>query len=454
MSKKEFAAPSLGRAPTRGISKDRGIKAKPSMKFVLACYGTRGDAEPGVALGRELLRRGHEVCMAVSPDLIGFTESAGLAAIAYGPDSQTALARDFGANVSKDFPHDVWRINDLLRLWHEYWEFLTQCWLEMTTTLTTLAKGADLLITGMLFEDGAANVAECYGIPLATLHYFPQRANGQLSTLLPSPLGRSAMTALWWMSRGVFGRLENAQRRQLGLPRATGPAQRRITERGALEIQAYEQVCFPGLATEWARWDSQRPFVGALTLELPTDADDEVASWIAAGTPPIFFGFGSEAMESPADALAMVSAACAELGERALIGSGASNFSGVPHPEHVKVLGSVNHAATFPTCRAVVHHGGAGTTAAGLRAGVPSLILWAAPERAMWGAALKRLKVGTSRRFSSTTQQSLVVDLRQILAPLYVARSRDIATRMTKSAESVRATADLMENLARFNRGG
>ena len=57
-----------------------------AMKFVLAFYGTRGDVEPGVAVGRELLRRGHDVRMAVPPDLVGFAEAAGLAAVAYGPD--------------------------------------------------------------------------------------------------------------------------------------------------------------------------------------------------------------------------------------------------------------------------------------------------------------------------------------------------------------------------------
>jgi UDP:flavonoid glycosyltransferase YjiC (YdhE family) len=150
----------------------------------------------------------------------------------------------------------------------------------------------------------------------------------------------------------------------------------------------------------------------------------------------------------------MIGAACAQLGERALVCAGWSDFSDVPHFEHVKVVGAVNFAAIFPTCRAVVHHGGTGTTAAGLRAGVPTLILWTAPGQSLWGAAVKRLKVGTSRRFSSTTRESLVADLRTILAPDYVVRAREIAGRMTKPAESVAAAADLLEEKARLGRVG
>ena len=63
-------------------------------------------------------------------------------------------------------------------------------------------------------------------------------------------------------------------------------------------------------------WQGHRPFVGPLTMELTTDVDDEVTSWIAAGTPPIFFGFGSFAVESPAATVEMISAACAEFRER------------------------------------------------------------------------------------------------------------------------------------------
>ena len=167
-----------------------------------------------------------------------------------------------------------------------------------------------------------------------------------------------------------------------------------------------------------------------------------------------FFGFGSMPVDSPADTLAMISAACAQLGERALVCSGSSDFSNVPQFDHVKVVGAVNHAAIFPVCRAVVHHGGAGTTAAGLRAGVPTLILPTFLDQTIWGARIKRLSVGTARRFSSTTRESLVADLRRILDPQCVARAREIATRMTKPAESVAAAADRVEDFARLRRVG
>jgi UDP:flavonoid glycosyltransferase YjiC (YdhE family) len=256
------------------------------------------------------------------------------------------------------------------------------------------------------------------------------------------------MTLYDWLGWRLTKEAEDAQRRELGLPRATGPSPRRIAERGSLEIQAYDDICFPGLAAEWAKCGGRRPFVGALTMELTTDADDEVASWIAAGTPPICFASGSIPVESPADTVEMISTACAQLGKRALVCAGGTDFSGIQISDNVKVVGVVNYAAVFPACRAIVHHGGSGTTAASLRAGVPALILWTVGDQPFWGNQLKRLKVGTARRVSTTTRESLVEDLRQILAPEYAANAREIATRMTKPAESVAKAADLMERSA------
>jgi UDP:flavonoid glycosyltransferase YjiC (YdhE family) len=420
------------------------------MKFVLASYGTRGDIEPGIALGRELLRRGHDVCMAVPPDLVGFVESAGLTAVGYGQDTHAWL--DAHRNFWTAFLRSFWKIWEPIRLVREVWELAVECWEKVNVTLLSVSEGADLLLTGMGYQEPAANVAEYHDLPMVTLHYFPARPNGQLARPLPARLGRSAMAVLDWVQWRLLKRVEDAQRRELGLTKATSPSSRRIAQRGSLEIQAYEEFCFPGLADEWAKWGDRRPFVGGLTVGFPTDADDEVASWIAAGTPPIYFGFGSMPVKAAAETVAMISAACAQLGERALICAGWSDFGDVAQCDTVKVVGAVNHAAIFPTCRAVVHHGGAGTTAASLRAGVPTLVLSMLGDQPIWGAAVKRLRVGTTRRFSTTTEDSLAADLRQILAPEYADRAREIATRMTKPAESVSNTADLVEGFARSGR--
>ena len=422
----------------------------PSMKFVLATWGSRGDIEPTAAVGRELVRRGHDVSMAVPPDLVEFTKAAVPATVGFGPNSRSIL--DAHRDYWTCFFSSPWRLGQMARARREISGPLFQGWQDMSATLMSLADGADLVFTGINFEDAAANVAEYYDIPLATLHYFPLRPNALVLPFLPARLGRAAVRAFWWMSWRGTKKVEDIQRRELGLPRATRSAPRRITERGSLEIQAYDAACFPGLAAEWAQRGDQRPFVGTLTLELATETDDEVAAWIAAGTPPIFFGFGSIPVESPADTIAMIDAACARLGERALVGAAGTDFSAAPHSERVKVVGLMNYGTVFPSCRAVVHHGGSSTTPIAMRAGVPQLILFWDLVHAIYGAAVKRLEVGTARRFSTVSEESLVSDLRAILAPEYVNRARELATRITEPATSAAAAADCLEDFARRKR--
>jgi len=416
------------------------------MRCVLAFYGTRGDVEPGVAVARELACRHHDVCMAVPPDLTGWVKSLGLAAVDYGPNTGEWLenTRDFWAYLFRNF----WRFGDVRRFLRESREPGKRAWATMSATLASLTADADVLVTGMGYQELAADVAEYRHIRLATVLWFPIRVNGRLLGGLPAPLIRSAMRAYEWLVWLGVRKVSNAGRRELGLPTTAVPAPRRIAERGSLEIQAYDEVCFPGLAREWAAWGRQRPFIGSLTLELSTADDQEVAAWIAAGTPPICFGFGSIPVASPDAMLAMIAAACDHLGERALVCAGWSDFVDVPRYDHVKVVNAVNYATVFPACRAVVHHGGAGTTAASLRAGVPTLILWMADVQVVWGSVIKQLKVGTARRFTSTTTQTLISDLRTILGPQYQARARQIAARTTLPAASAVSAADLLEEFA------
>ncbi len=393
------------------------------MKVVVVGYGSRGDVEPSVAVGRELLRRGHDVLVAVPPNMLGFVESVGLTAVAYGPDSREEM------NPASDLFRDLTtKMDDTVNVVTQVVEHVTQVKSDKSATLKSLAQGADLLVAGFNEQGLAGNVAEYHGIPVVALHLFPSRI---LSSQLMFPV--------------ITKQTDDAQRHALGLPEEPGPSARE-----PLEIQAYDELCLPGPTAEWVDPGGRRPFVGALTLELPTDVDDEVLSWISAGTPPIYFGFGSTPIPSPAETAAVISAACSQLGERALICGGPNDFRHMPHLDNLKVVGAVNHAAIFPLCRAIVHHGGAGTTAAAMRAGIPELVLCFWLDQPMWAAAVERLKVGSAREFSASTLDSLVADLRSVLSPQCLARASEVAAQMTKPADSVASAAQLVEETARL----
>jgi vancomycin aglycone glucosyltransferase len=382
------------------------------MKFVLAAYGSRGDVEPCAVVGRELRRRGHDVRIAVPPNMVAFAESVGLGVMAYGPDSHAQL------NTAADF--FVGNMNNLYAALPEVVERVTKVWVDKGTALASLAEGADLLVTGMNEQRLAANIAEHQDIPLVALHSFPSRfqPSGQLNSQLVKVS-------------------EEPLRRALGLPEAPEPAP------PLMEIQAYDERCLPGQPDEWA--EPGKPFVGALTLESPTDADDAVLSWIGEGTAPVYFGMGSTPISPPAEIVEMIVAACAQLNQRLLICTGPNDLSEFDRFDHVKLVSAVNHAAILPGCQAAVHHGGAGTTAAAMRAGVPSLILWLWLDQPVWGAGVQQLKIGTAQRFSDVNQQSLTDGLRWILTPEYLARARNIAAEMISPHESASSAADFVE---------
>ena len=360
------------------------------------------------------------MAVTVPREMRAYVESAGLVSVPYGRDWQELLSDE---DFTRMLQNPVIAIPQAV-------EYVTQVVAEKNTTLVSLTDGADLLVAGMTEQVPSANVAEYRGIPLAALHFFP-------SLILQSGSAEGATTT----------HADRVQRQALGLPDEPQAGAR------PLEIQAYEELCVPALAAQWATED-RRPFVGALTLQLPTGTDDEVLSWIAAGPPPVYFGFGSTPIETPADTIAVIGAACSRVGARALISMGANEFGDVASAEHVKVVREVNHAAVFPACCAVVHHGGAGTTASGLRAGTPALILWNGLDQPMWAEAVGYLEVGFGRRFTDSTLDSLTADLDRILSPDYAARARELARKMSTPAESLTRAADLLEEAARGRTGG
>src|SRR6476469_8194194 len=113
------------------------------MKFVVAGYGGRGDVEPCAAAALELLRRGHDVHMAVPPNMLGFIESAGLGGVAYGPDSREEM--NPGSELVRNIAP---RMDNPLSVVPEVVEHVTQVKVQKGATLAELANGADLVVAG------------------------------------------------------------------------------------------------------------------------------------------------------------------------------------------------------------------------------------------------------------------------------------------------------------------
>ena len=118
-------------------------------------------------------------------------------------------------------------------------------------------------------------------------------------------------------------------------------------------------------------------------------------------------------------------------------------------PDHLKIVGAVNYAKVFAASKAVVHHGGSGTTASSLRAQGAHIDPVELRGSALLGKPAQPAEDRGARRFSKTTSKTLVADLRRILAPDYGSRAREFATRMTPPAKALPRPPTFFESAAK-----
>lgn len=415
------------------------------MRFAFALMGSRGDVQPALPVALELRRRGHEVAVGVAPNLVPLAARLGLDPVAVGLDSGALL-------TSETVRRDKHSVNP--RTWvRAHQRMATYGWTELREGILGLSEqlgGADAIVVGLLGQEVGSAVAEALGCGFAALHYFPVRPNGVVPLVgrggprVQRALGEAVLGVRWALTRAG----ENEQRRALGLAPAVVRLQERLRDRGAIEVQAYDPLLVPGLPEQWG---INRPFAGFLALAdqdraaLGEGCDDAVDAWLRAGDPPVYVGFGSMPVRDPAALLASVSGACADLGLRALVSAGWNSFEATDVGDHVRVVGPVDHATVLPRCVAAVHHGGAGTTAAVLRAGIPSVVGWYSADQPIWGRLLERAGVGTSRGVSSLDRPTLRTALDEVLRPQVRARASDLGARLVAPEVAVKAAADAVE---------
>ncbi|MET4165006.1 sterol 3beta-glucosyltransferase [Gordonia terrae] len=429
------------------------------MRFVIAVNGSRGDVQPAVALAAELLGRGHGVTLAAPPDLVGFGSGAGIPTEAYGASTRDLLASDL-------VREDMRSKNPRTRL-RAVSAMSVRGGRVMQQRLLELADGADALVASSAGQERAHNVSAVLGIPHIPLHYCPIRRNGSVSLLAhlgidaPAAINdlswRVAERALWLATRSA----ENTLRSDLGLSPLTRPYAELISRTGVPEIQAYDPALFESLTTQWGR---RRPLVGFFTLAAPQRAgvgdaglDDEsgpgsLADWLDAGDAPVYVGFGSMLPADPDGLADAFRTAARRLGIRLLVSGGWSGFmssesvsDASTSGDAVRVVGHVDHDAVLPRCRAAVHHGGAGSVAAGLRAGLPTLVTWVGADQPIWGRALSSARVGATLPMARVTAESLTRTLDRILDADTRGRSDHLRDRLIPPAEAIRSAADIVE---------
>ncbi|OJF78722.1 hypothetical protein NS14008_05185 [Nocardia seriolae] len=402
--------------------------------MLLAFAGSRGDAQPGVLLGRELAGRGHDVTVAVSPNLVEFAARYGVSAVPFGLDSGELL-RAQRDDARFRHPNPVRRVQAVVDLQRRGFG-------EAARDLLSLAGDSVVLVTGMACEEVAAEVARHHAIPLAAMHFFPIQPNRTVPVVptdwaryLPAELNRLGWRALA-KARAWALAPEIAAFRRAATPGGDADSGRSYTA-----IQAYDPALFPGLEDELRE---------PLFTGFPVPADEspaigaELSEWLCAGPAPIYAGFGSMPVTDPVAIESMVREVGRRLGRRVLlVGSMFRPRIG----DGLAVVDQVDHPSVLPLCAVAVHHGGAGTTAAALRAGVPSVICAVQADQPYWGRQIEALGLGATAPFAGLTANRLERLLIRATEPEVVAWAAAFGAGFRD--DGVRRAADVIESITR-----
>jgi sterol 3beta-glucosyltransferase len=402
------------------------------MRVGITTMGTRGDIEPFAALAHALTTDGHEVLMSTPADAADLVTAAGATLVSMNVDMRSVLRSSDGQE---------WLASGDVRS-----RRLVPATGDVTASILAVAEGADVLISGINTDDYAIAVAQATGVRLVDCHLTPwlrtrEFPNPIVSTvrLWPRAVATPVNLAthqraqrMYWQGRrdGV-----NAFRASLGLGAAPASAVGWLPRLNLTVLHAYSTEVVP----KPRDWGPRNLLTGY--WRLPREARDrlgeamgssELTDWLADGPPPLFVGFGSMPVVDPAALVALVVAAADQAGVRVLIGAGWSELEDVSAdlPPHARAVGGIDHDWLFPRCQAVVHHGGAGTTAAGLIAGCPTWVYSVFSDQPFWGSRMARLGVGGHGKFADLTADGLTAALRHLARDDVRARARALGARL------------------------
>ena len=362
------------------------------MKITVFAAGSRGDIQPCVALSKGLQQAGYRVSLAAPQDFAGFIQEHNISFRPLRGDVQKIMASDTGRKFM-----ETGGANPIKSI-HAIRKLIRPIVLEMAEDAYAACLDADAIICLGVFSAFGKSISEALNIPILNIEptpLLPTRAFAAPSWPIQKDLGGlhnylsgMVMLQVVWLWYRPF---VNDFRQHLGLSPYTAARFYR-TLRSTPMLSAYS----PSIIPHPADWPDSVHVNGYFFLDSQTgwQPSPELNTFLETGDPPVYIGFGSMAGRNPEQLARFVSEALARNGQRGLLLTGWGGLRTDLVPDNIFVVDSAPHSWLFPRMSAVVHHGGAGTTAEGLRAGVPTVVVPFVFDQPFWGAQIKALGLG------------------------------------------------------------
>ncbi|CAD6220208.1 unnamed protein product [Miscanthus lutarioriparius] len=370
------------------------LQHRPPMQIAMLIVGTRGDVQPFIAIGKRLQDYGHRVRLATHANFKDFVMTTGLEFYPLGGDPKILAGymvknKGFLPATPSEIPIQRKQIRDII------FSLLPAC--KDPDIDTGVSFSADAIIANPAAY-GHVHVAEALNIPIHIIFTMPWTPTCEF----PHPFSHVKQPAGYRLSYqivdsfvwlGIRDMINDLRKRKLKLRPVTYLSG---THAYSKDIP-HAYIWSPYLVPKPKDWGPKIDVVGFCFLDLASNYEppEPLLRWLGSGDSPIYIGFGSLPIPEPDKLTRIIVQALEITGQRGIINKGWGGLGNLEESkEFVYVLDNVPHDWLFLQCKAVVHHGGAGTTAAGLKAGCPTTIIPFFGDQFFWGSMVHARGLG------------------------------------------------------------
>ncbi|MCU0507581.1 MAG: glycosyltransferase [Anaerolineae bacterium] len=361
------------------------------MRITILATGSRGDVEPYVALGKGFLAAGHAVRLVTHEDFESLVASNGIEY--WRVEGRVQEIAEGMAGLLEE--------GNFRAIMAEMGRQAKTGALRLADAGVEACRGADRIVGGIAGIYTGTAIAEKLDIPFTQAYYIPYTpTRAYPSFALPKtplsigPVNKLSYTlarqVMWQPIRAADTRV---RREKLGLPPApmSGPFNSPVL-RGEPVLYGFSPVVIPRASD----WGANVHVTGYWFLNRHEEwtPPPALSDFLLAGSPPVYVGFGSMSNQKPRETAQLVIDALTRAGQRGVILGGWGGLAAGDLPRSIFALESAPFGWLFPRMAAVAHHGGAGTTAAGLAAGVPGIVIPFFGDQPFWGARVQALGAG------------------------------------------------------------